>query len=279
MSLILAEGGPPIIGEIMYRTLVNPTAFRRTLVSAALVAAYSTSWALPTFTFSPSAVGLTGANVTADNIIVSDFARVTFSSPTNFTEQGYLSIAGFQVGGSNVTAGGLNSTYSLYFGFTGAGHLTSANTNPLTGATNGVIDTLSFTLFGANGNSTFSASAAGATVTSSGAQVLATGSLIDGSVVSVPLGGSFVPSAAATVSFAVAAGKESFFSPQPFYNVAISAFTNAISTVTPVANGFYVNNGGGNLNFAAPIPEPETYALMLAGLAAMGFVARRRKAG
>ncbi|HUG25996.1 PEP-CTERM sorting domain-containing protein [Piscinibacter sp.] len=29
--------------------------------------------------------------------------------------------------------------------------------------------------------------------------------------------------------------------------------------------------------FAAPIPEPETYALMLAGLGVVGFVARRRK--
>lgn len=32
------------------------------------------------------------------------------------------------------------------------------------------------------------------------------------------------------------------------------------------------------LAVANPVPEPETYAMMLAGLAAMGFVARRRRA-
>jgi hypothetical protein len=40
--------------------------------------------------------------------------------------------------------------------------------------------------------------------------------------------------------------------------------------------GGVLNTGIDNLTTAAVVPEPETYALMLAGLAAVGFVARRR---
>ena len=67
-------------------------------------------------------------------------------------------------------------------------------------------------------------------------------------------------------------------------------FDADLALITPgSAAGFYVNihnaafpNGAlrGQLQFVAtvsqPIPEPETYALMLAGLGVVGFMARRR---
>jgi hypothetical protein len=71
----------------------------------------------------------------------------------------------------------------------------------------------------------------------------------------------------------------------------VSSFLHLSAPSSPPAYGpFYVagntSTGGSSwltvtgtptVTIAAPIPEPEIYAMMLAGLALMGFVARRRK--
>ena len=237
-------------------------AFKRTLFSVALAVAWSNASALtlPEFTWNPTGAGLTGTTFTADNIIVSDFATVTFTAGGNFHEDGYLGVSSFQRGGQDINAGGLNSTYSLYFHFTGDG------------AVNGPFSALTYQLFGTNSVPTFGP---GGTISGAVAPVqLASGVLVSGSTGTI----NGLPGAGATVTFNAAASP--FFVAPPsasFYNMALTSFINAEGTVTPTANGFMIDNGGGSVHFAPPIPEPETYALMMAGLGVMGFVARRRK--
>jgi len=253
-------------------------------------AAYSVSaQTLPPFTLNPagSAPPLTGSSVRADNIIISDFSTVRLTGST-FSDTGFLSVQNFQLGGTTVPAGGLNSTYGLFFEFAGTGSVTAAN--PATTPTFGQFTGLTYTLYGYNGpaaNFGFDAGDNPTTSVASGSRVaLATGSLLPGanqsSVGTTPQNPSFNSFASANLSFTPTAAAAGFFaSPIPFYNVAVSSFINSPPQISPVAggfaNGFRITQGGGSVNFTSPIPEPETYALFLAGLGAVGWIARRRR--
>ncbi|HEY8875958.1 MAG TPA: flocculation-associated PEP-CTERM protein PepA [Roseateles sp.] len=231
------------------------------------------SAALPQFTFNPGAVGLNGASITADNILISDYSTATTDLAGNFTETGYLPITGFQLGGNALTPAGLNTDYGLYIAFTGTGTITT--NDPTTTFNFGNFTALSYTLYGYNGTATFGFSGNTPTETASGEVVLATGTLISGGVMTVPTGGgTFSPSANAMMTVSTTA--PTFFSPTPFYTVALTAFSNTPSQVEPFDGGFRIRQGGGSLNFA-PVPEPSSTAMLLCGLAAAGFMGVRRQ--
>ena len=252
---------------------------RQTAVALAVAAcsAAASAQVLPQFTLNPAGATLAGATFTADNINISDYATVSLNG-TNFTETGYLAVTNFQLGGTSFTPTGLNSTYGMYIAFTGTGTVTAGN--PATTTTNGTFNTLSYQLFGYNGTASFGFSGNTPTETATGEVLLASGSLMPGSFVSTSpdANGSFFANAGARLSFNVAPGSAAFFqSPNPFYNVALTAFNNTPSEIQAFDGGFRIRQGGGSVNFVSTVPEPETYALLLAGLGVVGFVARRRR--
>ena len=266
-------------------TLASPCPFKsliqRSTVALAMVGGCGAAVAadLPDFTLAPSTLVTGAAPVKADNMLVSDFAKVVFGAGNTFSESGFLAITGFQLDGKQVMNAELNKDYGLYVEFAGTGTLSQAG-NPSLVPNFGSFSTLTYTLYAYKGPAaTFAINSVtnNATTTAAGAIALASGSLMSGSVSSTPGPGSlFSPSASALLSFNVL--KNDFFTaPSPFYNMAFASFTNSPSQVTVFTGGFNIEKGGGSINFAAPIPEPETYALMLAGLGAVAFVARRRR--
>ncbi|MDY0743786.1 flocculation-associated PEP-CTERM protein PepA [Paucibacter sp. R3-3] len=253
------------------------TTIQRGLIGAGLLALSAAASALPSFTFDPAAVGLNGSSFTADNLLITDYARVTSSPSGAFTETGFLSIYAAQSGDDLAATTGLNvanTGYSLYISFNGTGQITSGS-NPLTGPTSGVFNTLDYTLWAAPGKATFTFTNNTPTTSATNAIELASGSLVEGSLGTRVSGSSFSPSADATMTFVVNPASAAFFSSFD-YNQALTSFTNTSSQVTVLADGFTINKGGGSINFASAVPEPETYAMMLAGLVSIGFLTRRR---
>ena len=265
-------------------TTKNMTATRLLRSAVALASAAACSAVLaqtpPSFTFDPNAVGLTGTSVTANNILISDYSRVTFTSGTQFTETGYLVMTGFQSATDpKIEVPGLG----MYVRFNASG--TTLGSDPTGAPTVATFNTLTYTLYGYNdvGTATFGFDSGGNPVETAGGEiVLATGSLLTGGGSTLPdaTTGKFYAFAGASLSFLVDPANAAFFAaPNPFYDVALTTFANTPDTVTPFENGFLITQGGGKISFQATpaVPEPGTYAMMLAGIGAIGYLARRRK--
>ncbi len=260
-------------------TRIPKSLAQHTALAVALAALCSIASAATVFTLNPAGVALNGTVFTGDNVLISDYATVRFGPGSSFTESGFLSISGAQLSGLTLVPGGLNSNYGLYISFSGTGN--TGLGDPSSVGTSGTFSTLTYTLYGYNGVASFGFDALNnPTETAVGEIMLATGSLLSGTVSTAPaVGGNFTPSAAANLTFNPAAATAGFFvAPVPFYNVALSSFTNTSSQVSRFNGGFSISQGGGSFNFqAAPIPEPATYSLMLAGLGAVGFMKRRTR--
>ena len=67
-------------------------------------------------------------------------------------------------------------------------------------------------------------------------------------------------------------GSQSFAQYVTFVAAAGTTITSLMFDNSPDLNAFEVANFN-----VTPVPEPETYALILAGLGAIGFITRRRR--
>ena len=97
----------------------------------------------------------------------------------------------------------------------------------------------------------------------------------NGIVQTFDIGGTHGPITPTNINlmFSSSNGSQSFSQYVQFVAAAGTTITSLMFNNSPSVNAFEV----ANFSITRAVPEPETYALMLAGLGALGFISRRRK--
>lgn len=253
---------------------------------------------------------LNGTSFTADNMTGTDFSTiqltVTSATTAAFTDNGYLPITQFQLGGGVVTTTGLDAAggYGLVFQFSAVGTQQAIGGNPIPpnpGVLLGSLSSLTFSLIGytipALGTpASFSFNAQNGVIASiPGTQVvLAQGSLLNGGVTLANFGSGLVPGASALSTFlpCVAAGGACTFDESAFFLLPpltqlldiFASFTNTpLQILSPVScNGglsqcIGIQGGSNSADLITAVPEPRSLALFGTGILALGMLLSRRR--
>lgn len=223
---------------------------------------------------------------------------LTITSPTTISGAGYIRFNNWQIPGGTdtdqygITGNSSNNTAGNYLlwaeysytttlvggaiGQAGSDYVLTSMTLQLWGeAANGTANNAVFNQANAN-------TGTGGTVTHrSGAADDAvllgeTTSLITGvAQLNAAGGSSFTP----TLLFALTdEGKQFFYAPDPFYNIAFGSFTNVATGVHANGNYIAINSANGGVTFDRALPEPASVALIGIAMLGAGVAARRRKA-